>query len=106
MERKKGKDKFHALVEECFGRDILSIERSRKFSRRARQYMVSYYMLEKDGKSTTPMDVKITRSFENRTLMFLKKIMGICQSVYDRWRQNRVIIVVIHDCDNLPHCYP
>lgn len=40
MERKKGKDKFHALVEECFGRGILSIERSRKFSRRARQYTV------------------------------------------------------------------
>ncbi len=58
MELKKGKDNFILLVKECVGRSVLSIERSRKFSRRARQYMVSYYMLEKDGKSTTPVDVK------------------------------------------------
>jgi C4-type Zn-finger protein len=45
MERKKGKDNFTLLVKECFGRSVLSIESSRELSRRARQYMVSYYML-------------------------------------------------------------
>jgi hypothetical protein len=76
MERKKGKDKFHALVEECFGWDILSIERSRKFSRRARQYMVSYYMLEKDGKSTTPMDVKNYKKLRKSHTDVLKEDYG------------------------------
>ena len=76
MERKKGKDKFHALVEECFGRDILSIERSRKFSSRARQYMVSYYMLEKDGKSTTPMDVTNYKKLRKSNTDVLKEDYG------------------------------
>ena len=75
MERKKGKDKFHALVEECFGRHILSIERSRKFSR-ARQYMLSYYMLEKDGKSTTPMDVKNYKNLRKSHTDVLKEDYG------------------------------
>jgi len=54
----EGQGQFSLLVKECFGRSVLSIESSRKCSRRARQYMVSYYMLEKDGKSTTPVEVK------------------------------------------------
>lgn len=58
-----------------FGRDILSIERSRKFTRRARQYMVSYYMLEKDGKST-PMDVKNYKKLRKSHTDVLKEDYG------------------------------
>ncbi|KAL7535754.1 hypothetical protein ACHAXR_006710 [Thalassiosira sp. AJA248-18] len=56
-EQKKKKEKFIKLVKEALGSNVLTIERSRHFSRRARFNMISYYMLEKDGKSTTPSDV-------------------------------------------------
>lgn len=58
MERKKTKKNFELLVRESLGTSVLTLERSRKFSRRARQYMMAYYMLEKDSKATTPVDVK------------------------------------------------
>ena len=59
LEKKKGKEKFHKLVHECVGHDVLTVERTRQFARRrARLYMVSYYMLEKDEKTTTPLDVQ------------------------------------------------
>ena len=45
------------LVKEALGPNVLTIERTRKFSRRARLYMVSYYLLEKNGQTTTPLDV-------------------------------------------------
>ena len=35
---------------------VLSVARSRHFSKRARMNMVSYYMLERDGEATTPSD--------------------------------------------------
>ena len=57
MDKKRKKDKFRKSVEESLSEDVLSIERTRHFSRRARLNMVSYYKLEKDGNATTPMDV-------------------------------------------------
>lgn len=58
MIRKRTKSAFTELVNECMGMNVLSLERTRKFSRRARQYMISYYKLEKNGKATTPLDIK------------------------------------------------
>jgi len=57
-ESKKKKDKFKILVEEALSDKVLSLERTRHFSRRARTNMISYYMLEKDAKASTPSDVK------------------------------------------------
>ena len=54
---KKKKDAFRKLVEEALSDKVLTIERARHFSRRARLNMVSYYKLEKDGEATTPSDV-------------------------------------------------
>ncbi len=56
--RKRTKESFVALVKESMGPNVLSRDRTRKFSRRARQYMISYYKLENDGKATTPLDIK------------------------------------------------
>ena len=55
--KKKTKDGFHKLVKECVGPEILTVERVRMFSRRAREYMVAYYLLELDGKAATPVNV-------------------------------------------------
>lgn len=69
MDKKRKKDKFRKSVEESLSEDVLSIERTRHFSRRARLNMVSYYKLEKDGNATTPMDVnkfkKVRKSHTN-----------------------------------------
>jgi len=58
LSSKGSKTAFEKLVKECMGKKVLSLERTRKFSRRARQYMTCYYMLEKNGESTTPLDIK------------------------------------------------
>ena len=55
---KKGSKAAFEKLEEYMGKKVLSLERTRKFSRRARQYMTCYYMLEKNGESTTPLDIK------------------------------------------------
>ena len=57
LEKKKGKDSFHKLVQKSVGPSILSLERSRMFSRRAREYMVAYHMLEQDGTAATPVNL-------------------------------------------------
>ena len=44
-------------MKECVGPEILTVERVRMFSRRAREYMVAYYLLELDGKAATPVNV-------------------------------------------------
>jgi hypothetical protein len=43
---KKGKEKFVDLVLKCTSREVLTTEMIRKFSRRARSYMLSYKALE------------------------------------------------------------
>ncbi len=45
---KRGKEKFKASVAKCLDREILTIERVRKFSRRARQYICAYYKIAKE----------------------------------------------------------
>lgn len=54
LSRKKNKASFHKLVNECLGSDVITIERARMFSRRAREYMVAYHKLAGDDKSATP----------------------------------------------------
>ena len=57
LSRKRGKANFHALVKECVGPAILTLERSRMFSRRAREYMVAYHLLIKLGVASTPVNL-------------------------------------------------
>ena len=55
LEKKKASEE---LVRRALSDEVVSIERTRKFSRRARLNMVGYYMLTKDAKATTPTDLK------------------------------------------------
>jgi hypothetical protein len=45
LQNKRGKEKFRRAVAKCLERDILTTERIRKFSRRARQYICEYYKI-------------------------------------------------------------
>jgi hypothetical protein len=45
---KRGKEKFKAAVAKCLDREILTTERVRKFSWRARQYICAYYKIAKE----------------------------------------------------------
>ena len=58
---KEEKDQFNKLLKASPSKAVLSVEQSRKFSRRARMNMISNlttsYKLEKDEKATTPSDV-------------------------------------------------
>ena len=44
-------------MREWLGPGVLSIERVRMFSMRAREYMAAYYFLEKHGKAVTPVNL-------------------------------------------------
>ena len=57
LSRKRGKDNFHSLVRECVGPEILTTARVRMFSRRAREYMISYHLLKNEGKQATPVNL-------------------------------------------------
>ena len=64
LKMKRGKANFRATVRKCFSRDIITIERVRLFSQRARAYMLAYQMLQEEEQglalSLTGMDVKST----------------------------------------------
>lgn len=45
LSEKRGKQNFLNLVRQCFSRDVITVERVRKFSKRARQYIVAYHAL-------------------------------------------------------------
>jgi len=51
LSAKKGKDQFYALVDKCISRDLITVDMVRKFSKRARGYMLAYKMLETDEMS-------------------------------------------------------
>ena len=48
MATKKGRDNFIELVDKCKLRDMTTTNMVRKFSKRARGYMVAYHALESD----------------------------------------------------------
>ena len=45
LKQKRGKDNFRKTVRECLSRSVLTTERIRTFSRRARAYICAYYKL-------------------------------------------------------------
>ena len=57
LAKKKQKVNFHNLVKECVGPKILTVPRIRMFSRRAREYMVAYHLLENSGEDATPVNL-------------------------------------------------
>jgi hypothetical protein len=43
LNQKKGKDTFKASVQYCLSDEVITRDRVRKFSRRARQYLIAYH---------------------------------------------------------------
>ena len=60
---KKTKAKFRESVSKCLSTNVLTLERQRMFSRRAREYMVAYHSLDNQPKS----DPKSEKTKENTT---------------------------------------
>lgn len=62
LKTKRTTNKFRATVRKCFTRDVVTIERVRLFSQRARAYMLAYQFLreEEQGLALSPTDVKST----------------------------------------------
>ena len=48
LSAKKGKENFINLVDRCISRDLITVDMVRKFSKRARGYMLAYKILETD----------------------------------------------------------
>lgn len=46
LKEKKGKDNFVISVRKCLSEQVITTERIRKFSRRARQYLVAYHAID------------------------------------------------------------
>jgi hypothetical protein len=46
LKEKKGEENFIAGVRHCLSRQVISVERIRKFARRARQYLVAYHAID------------------------------------------------------------
>ena len=46
LKEKKGKDNFMASVRKCLSAEVLTVQRIRKFSRRARQYLIAYHAID------------------------------------------------------------
>ena len=53
LKDKRGKDNFRATVRKCFSRDIVTTERVRLFSQRARAYILAYAMMRHEQTSTS-----------------------------------------------------
>jgi hypothetical protein len=61
LKDKRGKDNFRRTVRKCFSREVITTERVRLFSQRARAYILSYHKLRQEqltkSSSTTDLDV-------------------------------------------------
>jgi hypothetical protein len=66
LKTKRSVDKFRATVKKCFTREVITIERVRLFSQRARAYMLAYQYLrdeEQKGLALSPTDVDVKSTF-------------------------------------------
>lgn len=58
VERKRKRTNFNDLVFEAIGERVLSLETVRSNAKRAREHMICYYELQKNGQDSAPSDVK------------------------------------------------
>jgi hypothetical protein len=61
---KKKKEKFRDSVRKCLDPDVLSVERQRMFSRRAREYMLAYHSIERE-REKSKSEVVVDESKKN-----------------------------------------
>jgi hypothetical protein len=71
---KKGKEKFVNLVSKCTSQEVLTTEMIRKFSRRARSYMLSYKALEIVGEEGTGDEIDVSLDITHKQIENMQKI--------------------------------
>jgi len=60
MKEKRGTETFRETVRKCFAREVITTERVRLFSRRARAYILAYHKIRQDqltGSSSSSLDL-------------------------------------------------
>ena len=61
---KRKKETWRQTVRECLSREVLTTKRFRKFSRRAREYIVAYHLLSQGGSNSDASAANL-RSFSD-----------------------------------------
>jgi len=80
---KKGKENFDKLVSKCISRELLTNDRIRKFSRRARSYMLTYKSLDyihEDGGEESKMT---SNTITHTKIESMKKILKSHRAALD-----------------------
>ncbi|KAL7523118.1 hypothetical protein ACHAXR_000032, partial [Thalassiosira sp. AJA248-18] len=86
---KKGRDNFIALVDKCISRELITAEMVRKFSGRARGYMLAYNLLETDEMKEKGEPTEITHKMIEK----MKKVISSHRAAldFDKGFLNKVI---------------
>jgi hypothetical protein len=71
---KKGKEKIVDLIAKCTSREVLTTEFIRKFSRRARSYMLTYKSLEIVGEGSKDQSNMKSNDISHRQIENMQKI--------------------------------
>lgn len=87
LSAKKGKINFDALVNKCISREVISVDMVRKFSKRARGYMLAYRALESDEMTEEPTEIT------HKMIEKMKKVISSHRAAldFDRGFLNKVI---------------
>ena len=80
---KKGKEKFVGLVSKCTSREVLTTEMIRKFSSRARSYMLSYKALEIVGEEGTGNENDKSLEITHKQIENMQKIIKSHRAALD-----------------------
>ena len=76
IEEKQDKKKFIKNVKRALSTEVIDIDRTRKFSQRARKNMVGYYKLFKDNTSATPSELKKFKVEQKRHTCVADEVHG------------------------------
>ena len=84
LERKKSLQDFLNLVKECISREVLSVDLIRKFSKRARSYMETYKVMEKEAEiKKTDDNSSDDAPIPHKRIEMLKKILKCHRAAID-----------------------
>jgi hypothetical protein len=80
---KKGKEQFVDLVSKCTSRELLTTDLIRKFSRRARSYMLTYKSLEIVGEGSEDQSDKKSNDISHKQIENMQKIFRSHRAALD-----------------------
>jgi len=80
---KKGKEHFVDLVLKCTSRAVLTTDLIRKFSRRARSYMLTYKSLEIVGEGSKDKDDKKSNDITHKHIEKMQKLFRTYRAALD-----------------------